>query len=171
MKNEDESIAVDNYILDCIMPRVKPNAWKILCLIIREIGGEFYSVAARLSFGQIRQKTGISSDETINSAIKQLVSESYISVERCEVDPYEAAAKIQTKVPQYFQDGNMTCEWCKCKTLALQKHHYPIAAKDGGNDTISICANCHFEYHVLVDKTSYWLGTSLINPERQNDER
>lgn len=166
----NESVAMDNYILDYIMPQVKPNAWKILCLIIREIGGEFYSVAAQLSFDQIRQRTGISSDETINNSIKQLISKKYISAQRYEVDPHEAAAKVQAKTPQYIESG-VVCDWCSGLTLRLHSHHFPVPAKDKGKETVRICANCHDEYHYLVDKTSYWLGESLITQERQNDER
>ena len=41
------------------------------------------------------------------------------------------------------------CEWCGCKTYALQEHHYPVPKCKGGVKTVMICPNCHAEYHLL----------------------
>lgn len=68
---------MDNFLFDHIMPLVKPNAWKILCLIIRKTRG-WHKVSDQISFSQIKAGTGISSDETVNNALKQLVSNGYI---------------------------------------------------------------------------------------------
>lgn len=68
---------MDNYLFDYIMPLVKPNAWKILCLIIRKTRG-WHKAADKISFSQIKAGTGISSDETVNNALKQLVGDGYI---------------------------------------------------------------------------------------------
>lgn len=48
------------------------------------------------------------------------------------------------------------CEWCGCKTSALQKHHYPIARKDGGKEVANICPNCHYEYHLFERENKKW---------------
>lgn len=42
------------------------------------------------------------------------------------------------------------CEWCGTKTFALQEHHYPIPRYKGGDKTVWICPNCHYEYHALL---------------------
>lgn len=42
------------------------------------------------------------------------------------------------------------CEWCGNKTFALQEHHYPIPKSKGGTKTVSICPNCHYEYHLIL---------------------
>jgi hypothetical protein len=68
---------MDNYLFDHIMPVVKPNAWKILCLIIRKTRG-WHKATDQISFSQIKAGTGISSDETVNNALKQLVGKGYI---------------------------------------------------------------------------------------------
>jgi hypothetical protein len=68
---------MDNYLFDHIMPLVKPNAWKILCLIIRKTRG-WHKTADQISFSQIKAGTGISSDETVSNALKQLVEGNYI---------------------------------------------------------------------------------------------
>ena len=41
------------------------------------------------------------------------------------------------------------CEWCGCKTYALEKHHYPIPKHKGGTETVLICPTCHREYHLI----------------------
>ena len=43
--------------------------------------------------------------------------------------------------------GDTVCEWCNCKTVVLHKHHYPIPKSEGGTKTVSICPNCHHEFH------------------------
>lgn len=42
------------------------------------------------------------------------------------------------------------CEWCGTRTVALQEHHYPIPQHKGGTETVLICQNCHYEFHLLL---------------------
>lgn len=42
------------------------------------------------------------------------------------------------------------CEWCGKESYVLQRHHFPISAKNGGTETVLICPNCHYTYHQLV---------------------
>lgn len=42
-----------------------------------------------------------------------------------------------------------TCDWCGCRTFALQEHHFPIPKSKGGKDIVKICPNCHYEYHKI----------------------
>jgi len=72
---------MDNHLFDYIMPAVKPNAWKILCLIIRKTRG-WHKITDQISFSQIKIGTGIVSDETVNNALKQLVKKGYILVKK-----------------------------------------------------------------------------------------
>ena len=48
--------------------------------------------------------------------------------------------------------GFKTCSWCGCHTTTLHSHHYPIQKKDGGEETVDICGNCHHEYHSIKFK-------------------
>jgi hypothetical protein len=52
-------------------------------------------------------------------------------------------------------NGIKTCEWCKIKTFLLEKHHFPIRKKDGGDDIINICPNCHRSFHYLTDYKNF----------------
>lgn len=71
------------------------------------------------------------------------------------VSPDEAIQILRAKSPQALDRGLCHCPWCGCSTMKLQAHHYPITAKDGGTETVMICANCHDEYHYLIDNTFY----------------
>lgn len=42
------------------------------------------------------------------------------------------------------------CKWCKGETLIFHEHHFPISKQEGGAETVSICPNCHHEYHALI---------------------
>lgn len=48
----------------------------------------------------------------------------------------------------------LVCEWCGKQSYILQKHHFPILAKDGGTDIVNICPNCHFAYHKVLGEDS-----------------
>lgn len=91
---------MDNYLFDHIMPVVKPNAWKILCLIIRKTKG-WHKVSDQISFSQIKAGTGISSDETVSNALKQLVSKRYILAKKggqWDATEYEINANFSTTI-------------------------------------------------------------------------
>lgn len=63
--------------------------------------------------------------------------------------------------------GTETCNWCKCTTIILHEHHYPIPKKDGGTETVKICPNCHYEFHYFMD-SSYKLCDDILNELRRN---
>lgn len=62
--------------------------------------------------------------------------------------------------------GTKQCSWCKCTTVVLHEHHYPISKKDGGTETVSICPNCHYEFYYLMDST-YKLNDEIFNEIRR----
>lgn len=68
---------MDNYLFDHIMPDVKPNAWKVLCLVVRKTTG-WHKKKDQLSYSQIRDGTGISSQSTVQLAIKELIDKSLV---------------------------------------------------------------------------------------------
>jgi len=51
--------------------------------------------------------------------------------------------------------GIYTCLWCEVKTPVLEEHHFPISKAEGGKEIVSICANCHREYHHLLSSPVY----------------
>jgi hypothetical protein len=72
----------NNAILDYIMPRVSPSAWKVLCVAIRQTVGwvDEMSLTGRresdkISYDQFKQKTGIGGKSAIANALKELLQE------------------------------------------------------------------------------------------------
>ena len=47
------------------------------------------------------------------------------------------------------------CDWCHAEAYALHNHHHPIPKKSGGTAVVQICANCHYEFHILSDSVQY----------------
>jgi len=43
--------------------------------------------------------------------------------------------------------------------IALHRHHYPKRAKDGGQKTVTLCANHHALFHHLADRGVYYIPT------------
>jgi len=73
----------DNYILDVIMPELKPTHWKVLCFILRKTVG-WQKVEDGLSYSQIMEGTGIGNRTTVSGAIKALTKAGYIECIRTE---------------------------------------------------------------------------------------
>jgi hypothetical protein len=60
------------------MPKVKPNTWKVICVVIRQTLGwvDYDSPTGRkqddrISWTQFMEKAGISSKETLNNALQE----------------------------------------------------------------------------------------------------
>lgn len=68
---------LDNYLCDVVMPALRPNAWKVLCYIIRKTLG-WNKEEDALSYSSIQKGTGIGSPSTLSAAISDLVDAGYI---------------------------------------------------------------------------------------------
>ena len=77
--NQNGYTELNNYVLDYIMPKLSPNAWKVLCFIIRKTKG-WQKEQDQLSFSQIMEGTGIKNRTTVSSAIDDLESGNYVYV-------------------------------------------------------------------------------------------
>jgi hypothetical protein len=65
------------------MPDLSPNAWKILCLIIRRTVG-WNRKSREISYNEIREGTGIRHGSTIKKSVNELTDRGLISVETGE---------------------------------------------------------------------------------------
>ena len=76
--------AIDNAILDYIMPATKPNTWKVICVTLRQtIGWEDRQTGDRketdqISWSQYMDKTGIRNRSTLGAAIQDALDCGYI---------------------------------------------------------------------------------------------
>lgn len=76
-------------------------------------------------------------------------------VEEYFLNEDEVINLLKSKIPQNLSGFDYLCEWCKCTTCILHKHHYPLRKSKGGQTTIKICASCHYEFHHLVHTKRY----------------
>jgi len=78
------------------------------------------------------------------------------------ISDLESVGHCKSKTPSSLSLGSLQCEWCKSKTVTLQNHHYPVRQRDGGIDTVSICASCHSEFHYLSEALFYSPSEKLL---------
>lgn len=97
------------------------------------------------SIALISQYLNIEQD-TVKKHINALIENGYM--EHANTHPSD----IKNTVLKNKNTG-YECEWCGGKSIALQKHHYPISKSDGGTETVNICPNCHYEFHALEKET------------------
>lgn len=100
-----------------------------------------------ITFSDVEEELGIT-DSTYSRWIAVLKKYEYINVIRTphglRVTVNRAVKKFGNKPPK-----SRPCEWCGRKDLALVRHHYPIHAEDGGEETVCICVVCHALYHSM----------------------
>lgn len=116
---------------------------------------------------ELAKQCNMSIGATVNSRIK--LQEKGLLKIRPGMTPEMARAACEDKKPQYFTETQpgvnsllRTCKWCRCTTVAIQEHHYPIPKSEGGTETVSICANCHAEFHKLVSESYRLVATERI---------
>lgn len=98
-------------------------------------------------------KTLGTSKQNISRQISNLIKKDYLysKIKYSDTEVFEILSKGTT-----YKNGCILCGYTKS---TLDEHHYPIRAKDGGVKTISICANCHREFHELADHNRNLLFT------------
>jgi len=104
---------------------------------------------------------GNNSPRAIKKHFSKLVSHGLLAL--VELTPQQAKSLICSKSPQMGGDRSFskTCEWCKGQTVILHEHHYPVHKADGGADVVSVCPNCHYEYHSL-QRQKFYSATELF---------
>ena len=87
---------VHNYVFDRLMPKLSPNAWKVLCVAIRQtLGWEGAGPGGRrkwdaISYSQFMEKAGIGSRATIRKAIRECLDAGYLLRRQVGTDPRSA---------------------------------------------------------------------------------
>lgn len=94
-------------------------------------------------------------EKIADEQMKGLVSQGTLSKIKKSLYEKRLLKKITTpqdakKIVVNNKGKGIECEWCGCKTTAIQKHHYPIPKIKGGTETVNICPNCHYEYHLIL---------------------
>jgi len=91
---------IKNAVFDVIMPELSPNAFKVLCVAIRQTWGWVAEPGGnpnnrrewdRISYSQFKEKAGIGSRHTISRAIKECLAAGYLL--RHQVDTVQGTGK------------------------------------------------------------------------------
>lgn len=95
------------------------------------------------SNSELSKLIGISK-QGISKSISELIKKGYLRniANFTDEETYMMLNKKNSK------DG---CLFCGYDKTSLDEHHYPIRQKDKGVLTISLCPNCHREFHELAD--------------------
>ena len=97
--------------------------------------------------------------ESISRSISNLIRKGYL----IRVKKYSDNDAFKTLNKKSSDVG---CLFCGFSEVTLDNHHYPIRAKDGGEDTIRLCPNCHRKFHELTD----YNRECIINLEVKNGD-
>jgi len=101
-----------------------------------------------ISLNQLKIINEFQSDKRLKSYLNIL--EKAKLIEQHELSPQNKKAILAAKSDfGVYGLGDKQCEWCFCNTFILNEHHFPIPRKDGGQEIVNICPNCHYEYHYL----------------------
>jgi len=103
-------------------------------------------------------------NSTIKSLFKRLKDDGLIISRK--MTQLEIVERLKRKSPQKLNTDFKwyhKCVWCMGETYAIHRHHYPLREKDGGNQIVKICTNCHYEYHALRKATVYSLSKDCLN--------
>jgi hypothetical protein len=99
-----------------------------------------------------------------NSDLKRMFK--YGGIEKIKYTEEEVISILKSKMPQKVDRLKCNlfdvCDWCKAETYNLHKHHYPIKRSKGGQTTVEICPNCHYEFHSLIDREIYLPAQVLV---------
>lgn len=112
--------------------------------------------------------------ETSTSSLSEyfLISQAEIStgLTLLHKNDYIKLSKIFKSDKAVFNElsGNYShgCLFCGYNEIGLDKHHYPIRAKEGGTKIIKICPNCHRLFHLFADHKK---RITIINKQHIED--
>lgn len=106
----------DNWLWDYVMPKAKPNTFKVVSAVMRMTSG-WHRDAAAITFDEFQDMTGIAGRSTLNRAISDALDEGFISryedgrgyIYQCETSPDDSTETVPSVVPkqdyQQYQNG------------------------------------------------------------------
>lgn len=95
---------------------------------------------------------------TARKRLSKLVKLEILEVYDQHIDKSQIVNVLKNKKMKGLGYGSLTCTWCGVNTVVLHEHHYPIPKSKGGTKTVSICPNCHYEFHSLECSQKYILN-------------
>lgn len=134
-------VIIYNNIIDNL--HLNPYEFQLLNILINQKGV--------ISLSEITKKVTFSKAKILRT-LTDLEKDGYIKTSK-KISDYEAF-NILKNGKELHKKGCLFCGYNKC---FLDEHHYPIRAKDNGSETISICSNCHREFHYITDYSKNYI--------------
>ena len=94
-----------NAIIDEIMPRCKPNTWKVVCATVRKTIG-WHKDDDKISLTQYMELTGISGRSTISTALKDAVSQGYLVKKEGRINTYSINREYKLPSPKIVPEAS-----------------------------------------------------------------
>ena len=88
-----------NLLLDKVMPELSPNAWKVLCFIIRQTVG-WHRNHKKLRYGRIMRGTGIKSRTTVSTALSELQGYGIVIQTKAPNEPADYSLNLEFEVAE-----------------------------------------------------------------------
>ncbi|GIK39543.1 MAG: hypothetical protein BroJett011_33760 [Chloroflexota bacterium] len=143
---QQEFIVLNNSFFDYVMPDLSPNAWKVLCLIVRKTKG-WHKEADRIPYSQIKEGTGLKRPEAIKAALEELISKGYIKAQRSShkwtATLYELNTDFEMNVNEPFDEfllvtnrdqTNRPLVTNRDQQLVTNRDQHPVTNRDYQNN-------------------------------------
>jgi hypothetical protein len=127
------------YILDSKHKRQEEYSTPLLPMF-----GEYLELNAflvREAFPIIHRKEAI-----INRRMQRFLHIGFLQ----HIPPKEIVSQLQYTCYNHRGYGANVCSWCHISVFILHQHHYPIPKSQGGQETVGICPNCHYNFHYAL---------------------
>lgn len=147
---------VPDEVSDCYMRLLNGSEFKVLVCLARTFSD---LTTPRISQSSIAESVNLGTN-SIRETLRSLIAKGLVR-RTPGMDPKRVVLLLQKKGATCAPLATAQCSWCGSLTYRLHAHHYPVPRQDGGTETVSICANCHGEYHHLVGDMFEYCGGSL----------
>ena len=99
----------------------------------------------------------------VSRGMRRLIKSGYISKNNLKPEEIKSLCTQKSNII-HILSGYDKCDWCGCRSITMNEHHYPIRANAGGEDVVLICPDCHYSYH-YIESNSYLIDTSKFKYE------
>ena len=142
MKNSEKQISPNERLV--ILPDevyesgLKPSEFRVFCHLVY-LNQEGLPLSLKRSC-----EITLMGQDAFKSALVRLEEVGFVKRTQDKWTPEEIKQFTISK-----KKADEKCEWCGSMVHTLQKHHFPVSAKDGGKDIVEICGSCHADFHHL----------------------
>lgn len=161
ISDDFDATSISGNSLDFLIDPENPNI-RIFCPNVAMISG--VTSAAMLAEIKYAKKNNIFfsieycakvygiSEKTVKTLLNRLVKDGFLKKKKSFETIKDIEIHLRNKCGQKLdkeENFGHRCSWCNSQTYCLEEHHYPMPKIKGGLEVVSICSNCHREFHYL----------------------